>query len=221
MWAPCGRPLSQLSGSAKVAQSCLFSSRIRGRVPRADRFLLDLDHTASQSAFPIAANGRAAAIYVAPGNPETVRVAVTAFAADVAKVTGAKPRILTSLKSPLPPNLIIVGVLGKSPELDKLRAAKRLVTTSIDSQWEAAETVTILNPPPTMLRGVSNALIIAAPDRRGAAYALFALSRADGRLAVDLVGRCSRCTSRSRLRPARNPRAGFAFGPVPRHLSQR
>ena len=86
--------------------------------------LLDLDHTTSQSAFPIAANGRAAAIYVAPGNPDTVRVAATAFAADVAQVTGAKPRMLTSLKSPLPPNLIVVGVLGKSPELDKLRAGE-------------------------------------------------------------------------------------------------
>ena len=64
--------------------------------------LVDLDRTASQSAFPIAANGQAAAIYVAPQNPDTVRVAAEAFAEDVERVTGSKPRILTSLAAPLP-----------------------------------------------------------------------------------------------------------------------
>jgi hypothetical protein len=142
--------------------------------------LLDLDRTTSQSAFPIAANGRVAAIYVAPGNPDTVKVAAAAFATDVAQVTGVKPRMLTSLKGPLPANLIVVGVLGKTPEFDKLRAAKHLVTTAIDGQWEAAETVTILNPPATVLRGVKQALVIAAPDRRGAVYALFQISREMG-----------------------------------------
>ncbi|HWB31700.1 MAG TPA: glycosyl hydrolase 115 family protein [Acidobacteriaceae bacterium] len=142
--------------------------------------LLDLDHSNSQSAFPIVANGRAAAIYIAPGNPETVRVAAQAFADDVEKVTGAKPQILSSLAAPLPPDLIVVGVLGKTPEFDRLRAAHRLVTTSVDGKWEAAETVTILNPPRSVLPGVHNALIVAGADRRGTAYALFALSRAMG-----------------------------------------
>jgi len=142
--------------------------------------LVDLDRTASQGAFPIAASGRAAAIYVAPQNPETVRVAADAFAADVALVTGVKPKLLTSLHGPLPANLIVVGVLGHAPELDKLRAAKRLVTTAVDGQWEAAEIVTILNPPASVLPGVRNALIIAAADRRGAAYALFTISRQMG-----------------------------------------
>jgi hypothetical protein len=146
--------------------------------------LLDLDQTASQSAFPIAADSTAAAIYVAPNNPDTVRVAAEAFADDVERVTGAKPRILTSLAAPLPANLILVGVLGKSPEIDRLRTAHRLVTTAIDGKWEAAETVTILNPQPkgqpNFLRGVHLALVIAASDRRGAAYALFNLSHEMG-----------------------------------------
>jgi hypothetical protein len=142
--------------------------------------LLSLDRPTKSADFPIVANGHATAIYIAPQNPDTVRVAAAAFANDVAQVTGAKPRILTSLKGPLPPNLIVVGVLGKTPEFDKLRAAHRLITTAVDNQWEAAETVTILNPPPAILHGVRNALIIAAADRRGAAYALFALSRQMG-----------------------------------------
>src|SRR5438105_4123063 len=94
--------------------------------------LLDLDRTASQSAFPIAAGRQAAAIYIAPQNPETVRVAAEAFASDVERVTGARPRILTSLAVPLPANLIVVGVLGSTPEFERLRAAHRLVTRSTE-----------------------------------------------------------------------------------------
>ena len=142
--------------------------------------LLDLDRTSSQSAFPIAADGKAAAIYVAPENPETVRVAADAFAGDVERVTGVRPQMLTSLKGRLPANLIVVGVVGKAPEFDKLRAAHRLVTTAVEGKWEAAETVTILNPRASVLPGVKNALVIAGSDRRGAAYALFAISRQMG-----------------------------------------
>ncbi len=75
-------------------------------------------------------------------------------------------------------------MLGKSPEIDRLRTAHRLVTTAIDGKWEAAETVTILNPQPkgqpNFLRGVHLVLVIAASDRRGATYALFNLSREMG-----------------------------------------
>ena len=142
--------------------------------------LVDLDHSASQSGFPVAANGQAAAIYVAPQNPETVRVAAEAFASDVEKVTGVKPRMLASLAKPLPANLIVVGVLGDAPEIEELRAAHRLVTAQVDGKWEAAETATILNPPASVLPGVHLALVVAGSDRRGAAYALFTLSRQMG-----------------------------------------
>src|ERR1035441_6208042 len=88
--------------------------------------LVALDRPSAATDFPIAANGQAAAIFVAPGNPETVRVAAEAFAADVERVTGVKPQVLTSLAAPLPANLIVVGVLDKSPEIDKLVSARKL-----------------------------------------------------------------------------------------------
>ena len=138
--------------------------------------LLDLDHTASRSAFPIAANGRAAAIYVAPGNPETVRVAAEAFASDVEKVTDVKPRMLTSLAAPLPADLILVGVLGKSPEIDALVATRTIFVNGVAGKWESAVTTVVASP----MSGVRRALVIAGSDRRGAAYALVALSRAMG-----------------------------------------
>jgi hypothetical protein len=137
---------------------------------------VDVDRTASQAAFPIVANGRAAAIYIAPQNPETVRVAAEAFAADVEQVTGVRPRVLESLKAPLPQNLIIVGVLGKSPEIDRLGKAKKIDASSTAGKWESAVTSVVAAPLP----GVRRALVIAGSDRRGAAYALFALSRQMG-----------------------------------------
>jgi hypothetical protein len=138
--------------------------------------LVDLDHTASQSAFPITANGQAAAIYIAPSNPETVRVAAEAFASDVEQVTGVKPRLLTSLAAPFPANLILVGVLGHSAEIDKLAATHAINTTAVAGKWESAVTEVVATPIP----GVRRALVIAASDRRGAAFALFTLSRQMG-----------------------------------------
>jgi hypothetical protein len=140
--------------------------------------LVDLDSSsaASSGEFAIAANGRAAAIYVAPQNPETVRVAAEAFASDVEQVTGVKPRLLSSLAAPLPANLILVGVLGHSAEIDKLAATHALNSEAIAGKWESAVTEVVATP----ILGVRRALVIAGNDRRGAAYALFTLSRQMG-----------------------------------------
>ncbi len=137
--------------------------------------MVSFDHAAGKD-FSVVEKGRAAAIYVAPQNPETVRVAAEAFAEDVERVTGAKPRLLTSLKGPLPAELIVVGVLGKSPEIDGMRAAGKLDVAGVDGKWESAVTAVVERPLP----GVRRALVIAGSDRRGAAYALFALSRQMG-----------------------------------------
>jgi hypothetical protein len=136
--------------------------------------MVELDHTALPSSFPIAANGSAAAIYVAPQNSETVRVAAEAFASDVEKVTGVRPRILISLAAPLPGYLILVGVLGKSPEIDALVAAHLVFVNGVAGKWESAVTTVVASP---MSGGVKSALVIAGSDPRGAAYALFSLSR--------------------------------------------
>jgi hypothetical protein len=138
--------------------------------------LLDLDHTASRSAFPIAANGRAAAIYVAPGNPETVQVAAEAFAEDVQRVTGVKPEVITQINGLLPPDLILVGVLGHSPDIDRLVTTHKLDISAVAGKWESAVTAVVPSP---VARG-HRALVIAGSDRRGAAYALFQISRAMG-----------------------------------------
>ena len=141
---------------------------------------LEFEHAASSSAFPLVADGKAAAIYVAPQNPQTVEVVADTFAEDVERVTGVKPVILHSLKAPLPAHLIIVGVLGDAPELDRLASAHRLDTAAVQGKWEAAVITTLQRPPASILPGVRSALVIAGADRRGAAYALFTLSREMG-----------------------------------------
>jgi hypothetical protein len=141
--------------------------------------LVGLDGNAAAGDFPVAANGSAAAIYVAPGNPETVRVAAEAFADDVERVTGVKPQMLTTLRAPLPANLILVGVLGTSPEIDALVGTHKLDVSSVAGKWEASVTIAVENPLPKF-KTVHTALVIAAADRRGAAYALFAISRQMG-----------------------------------------
>jgi hypothetical protein len=135
-----------------------------------------LDFPASSMDFAIVAGGKAASIYVAPGNPETVKVAAQAFASDVERMTGVKPEVLASLPSALPANVILVGVYGQSPEIDQLQASRKIVGESVSGSWESATTSVVLSPMP----GVRRALVIAGSDRRGAAYALFTLSRQMG-----------------------------------------
>ena len=112
-----------------------------------------------------------------PENPETVRVAAEAFASDVDqrhRHQATNPRIARRASCPV--NLILVGALGHSPEIDRLAAEHKLDTSAVSGKWESALTTTIANPIP----GVKTALVIAGSDRRGAAFALLTLSRQMG-----------------------------------------
>ena len=84
--------------------------------------------------------------------------------------------MLTSLAAPLPANLILVGVLGRSPEIDALVATGKLDVSAVSDKWESAVTAVVSAP----RAGVKCALVIAGSDRRGAAFALFTLSRQMG-----------------------------------------
>lgn len=137
--------------------------------------LVAVEH-ATSGAFAVEADGRAAAIYVAPEDSETVRVAANTFADDVERVTGVRPQVLSSLGGPLPAEMILVGALGQSPAIDALVHARRLDVSQVAGRWEAAVTEEVAAPLP----GVKRALVIAGSDRRGAAFALFAISRAMG-----------------------------------------
>jgi hypothetical protein len=138
--------------------------------------LVALDRSAAATDFPIVANGRATAIFVDPNSPETVQVAAEAFAEDVQRVTGVKPEVITQINGLLPPDLILVGVLGHSPDIDRLVTTHKLDISAVAGKWESAVTAVVPSP---VARG-HRALVIAGSDRRGAAYALFQISRAMG-----------------------------------------
>jgi hypothetical protein len=67
-------------------------------------------------------------------------------------------------------------VLGHSPEIDRLVATHKLDVSAVAGKWESAVTAVVPSP---QARG-HRALVIAGSDRRGAAYALFQISREMG-----------------------------------------
>jgi hypothetical protein len=67
-------------------------------------------------------------------------------------------------------NVVLVGTVAHLPKLPQLNIAP------IADHWESALTTTIDDPLP----GIAHALVVAGSDRRGAAFALFTLSRQMG-----------------------------------------
>jgi hypothetical protein len=144
-----------------------------GRAPAVDTsvFFTDAPH-----AFTLTARGHAAPILVEEDSPEALRTVADVFADDVQRVTGKRPAVIHALPQPAPAELIIAGVLGHSAILDRLERAGKLDARVIAGKWESALTVVVEHPLP----GVRRALIVAGSDRRGAAFALFTLSRQMG-----------------------------------------
>jgi hypothetical protein len=142
----------------------------------ADVPVVKFDRSAASGSFPLVSSGRAAELYLAPQDEAHLGLVANAFASDVERVTGVRPRIVHSVENPSATNLVIIGIAGESPELRKLANANQLETSSIAGQWESAITTVVQKPFP----GVRRALVIAGSDRRGAAYALFTLSRQMG-----------------------------------------
>ena len=132
------------------------------------------DCSSTASLLQLAGNEKALPLYVAPQDAETLRLVARAFAGDVEHVTGVRPRILSSLDGES--EAILVGTLGNSPIIDALAQSGRLDVSAIRGNWESAVTATIDHPTP----GLQHAVVIAGSDRRGAAYALFSISREMG-----------------------------------------
>jgi hypothetical protein len=138
--------------------------------------LVQLDQSAASGSFPLVKDHQATDLYLAPEDEALLGAVVDAFASDIERVTGTRPRILHSFEHLTAANVVFIGIAGQSPELRGLTANRKIDTASINGQWESALTTIVENPFP----GVGPALVIAGSDRRGAAYALFTLSRQMG-----------------------------------------
>lgn len=138
--------------------------------------LVSVAASSTAGSFPLVHGGKAAAILLDAQEQNTLGAATEAFASDVEKVTGLRPAILADSHLPLPPNLIIIGTVDHSATIDQLRSRHLIDTSTIADKWESALTTVVPHPLP----GVQTALVIAGSDRRGAAFALFTLSRQMG-----------------------------------------
>jgi hypothetical protein len=134
------------------------------------------DQSFPSGAFPFFERGHATSIYVAEQDEAPVRTAVHAFAGDVEKVAGIRPVTMATPTFHGERQIIIVGALGHSPLLTQLSERHLLDTSAIKGKWESALVVVVDKPFP----GIQSALVIAGSDARGAAFALFDLSRAIG-----------------------------------------
>jgi hypothetical protein len=131
--------------------------------------------TAQPGSFPIMARRSAAPIVVSGSDfPGVVRV-VDDLQADIERVTGVRPAVVTGQ---LPPRSepIIVGTIGHSPLIDGLIASRKLDVTGIAGKWETSLEQVVNNPLP----GVRRALVIAGSDQRGTIYGAYDLSKQAG-----------------------------------------
>lgn len=142
---------------------------------RSDLIPLQLTENPTPGDFALAANGRAADLYVALEDFKVAQIAAACFGADVERVAGIRPKIKNNPRE-LAGNVMLIGTIGKSAVIDELIRAGRLDVSQVKGQWESFVITTLTNPIP----GVSTALVIAGADRRGTAFGVFTVSEAIG-----------------------------------------
>lgn len=125
--------------------------------------------------FALVGTGSGATIIYDSADAKVVEITAGLFAGDVQRVTGVLPVVTNSLVG-VSNRIVLIGTIGHSSNLDALIAGGKMDVSAIQGGWERYQIQVITNPFPN----VSQALVIAGSDRRGAAYGVFALSEAMG-----------------------------------------
>jgi hypothetical protein len=170
------RPAIALVFCCAAALQVTAQTAVHAPAPTQTGNSLRLSWQKTADAFPLAEPQHPAAVYLAPEDEATLGLATEAFVSDIERVTGNKPNLVHALPVKSDAPLVIVAIAGHSPLLQRLQGSGKLDTGRIEGQWESALTTVVDGPLP----GVHRALVIAGSDRRGAAFALFALSRQMG-----------------------------------------
>jgi hypothetical protein len=131
--------------------------------------------TAAPGNFPLEVKKQAAPILLDQADWPGVLRAGADLQADVERVTGIKPELVTN---GLPDGkfAVIVGTLGKSPVMDGLVKSGKLNAEAIAGKWESFLITTVTNPLP----GINEALVIAGSDKRGTIYGIYEVSEQIG-----------------------------------------
>ncbi|TFK29114.1 hypothetical protein FA15DRAFT_583018 [Coprinopsis marcescibilis] len=121
----------------------------------------------------VGSNRRAAPIYLSPDEWPGVQLAAADFAADIRRVTEARPSLtnvtavdIGSLRGTTP---ILIGTLGKSSLIDALVSNTGLDVSGIQGKWESFISRKVDNPFP----GVESAYVIIGSDKRGTIFGVY------------------------------------------------
>jgi hypothetical protein len=115
-------------------------------------------------------DGNAAPLFLEATDYPGVRRAAGDLQADIERVAGIKPALVTN--RPPTETAILVGTLGKSALIASLVKAGKLKADAIAGQWESFVIATVADPLP----GVGQALVIAGSDKRGTIYGIYEIS---------------------------------------------
>ncbi|WP_415911010.1 glycosyl hydrolase 115 family protein [Oleiharenicola sp. Vm1] len=128
--------------------------------------------------FPLVRAGRAASLVVAPGDAKVVQIAAQDLAHDIATVTGVTPSVGGTVAPNRPPPAaprVLIGTLGRAPEIDALVASGALAIGDLRGAWESFLIATLA--PPAV---PAPTLVIVGSDRRGTAFGVYELSQQIG-----------------------------------------
>jgi hypothetical protein len=130
---------------------------------------------ASMGGLRLIAAGRPLDVVVDATADATVRDAARAFAGDLGAVAGSGPASFVT-QPVAGRDAVLIGVLGHSPLIDALVAARRIDVAGLAGQWEGFRQIVVDRPLP----GIARALVIVGADRRGAAFGAYDLSEKIG-----------------------------------------
>ncbi|WP_158797737.1 glycosyl hydrolase 115 family protein [Pedobacter sp. L105] len=121
--------------------------------------------------FALASRNSVAPLQVSSLDFPGVILAAKNLQSDIKMVTGLSPQFFTSA-SPKGRRVVIVGTLGKNPEIDQLVKDKKLLVSGIEGKWETFLIQVVDHPSP----GIDQALVIAGSDKRGTIFGIYDLS---------------------------------------------
>ena len=134
-----------------------------------------LAKTPGQSDFILSGLKGSAPIVVESGTDRAVARAAEDLAADIGRVTDRNPVVVRDATE-LAGDIVIAGVVGRSPLIDDLVARGKLDATGVKGRWESYVLQVVDAPFPNVRR----ALVVAGSDRRGAISGIYELSAAIG-----------------------------------------
>jgi len=121
--------------------------------------------------FALSAGGSSAPLCVSSTDFPGVRRVAGHLRADIARVTGAEPAVVTD-SLPRSGEIVLIGTLGKCAPMDVLVREGKLDTSGISGRWETYVIQVVTSPVP----GVDRALVIAGSDKRGTIFGMYDLS---------------------------------------------